>query len=79
MRRGASWQAGADPPRDAASASAGEQGVCAGESREMLGIMDWLLLDSRVVDVPMSYKSTFVTLSSLKPFFFHGLKNQQSA
>jgi hypothetical protein len=36
----------------------------------------WLLLDSRVVDVPMSYNPTFVTLSSLKPFFFNGLKNE---
>jgi len=35
----------------------------------------WLLLDSRVVDMPRSYNSTFVTRSSLKPFFFNGLKN----
>src|SRR5262245_39541264 len=35
----------------------------------------WLLLDSRVVDVPMAYNPTFVTLSSLKPFFFNGLQN----
>jgi len=35
-----------------------------------------LLLDSRVVDVPMAYNPTFVTLSSLKPFFFNGLKNE---
>ncbi len=34
------------------------------------------LLDSRVVDLPMSYNPTFVTLSSLKPFFFNGLKNE---
>jgi integrase/recombinase XerD len=33
-----------------------------------------LLLDSRVVDVPMSSNPTFVTLSSLKPLFFNGLK-----
>jgi hypothetical protein len=36
----------------------------------------WLLLDSRVVDVPMAYNPTFVTLSSLKPFFFNGLQNE---
>jgi len=35
-----------------------------------------LLLDSRVVDVPMAYNPTFVTLSSLKPFFFNGLQNE---
>ena len=35
----------------------------------------WLLLDSRVVNVPMAYSPTFVTLSSVKPFFFHGLQN----
>jgi hypothetical protein len=28
------------------------------------------------VDVPMSSNPTFVTLSSLKPFFFNGLKNE---
>ncbi len=33
-----------------------------------------LLLDSRVVDVPMLYNPIVVTLSSLKPFFFNGLK-----
>jgi hypothetical protein len=27
----------------------------------------WLLLDSRVVDLPMAYNPTFVLLSSLKP------------
>ena len=37
--------------------------------------LEWLLLDSRVVDMPRSYNSTFVTRSSLKPFFFNGLKN----
>jgi len=35
-----------------------------------------LPLDSRVVDVPMAYNPTFVTLSSLKPFFFNGLQNE---
>jgi len=35
-----------------------------------------LLLDSRVVDVPMAYNPTFVMLSSLKPLFFHSLKNE---
>ena len=33
-----------------------------------------LLLDSRVVDVPRLSNRIVVTLSSLKPFFFHGLK-----
>jgi hypothetical protein len=35
-----------------------------------------LLLDSRVVDVPMASNPNFVTLSSLKPFFFNGLQNE---
>ena len=35
-----------------------------------------LLLDSRVVDVPMAYNPTFVILSSLKPLFFNSLKNE---
>ena len=35
----------------------------------------WLLLDSRVVDVPMTHNPTVVMRSSLKPFFFHSLKN----
>ena len=34
-----------------------------------------LLLDSRVVDVPMAYNPAFVMLSSLKPLFFNSLKN----
>jgi hypothetical protein len=32
-------------------------------------------LDARVVDVPMVYNPTVVTLSSWKPFFFNGLRN----
>jgi len=36
----------------------------------------WLLLDSRVVDLPMAHNPTFVTLSSLKPLFFNSLKNE---
>ncbi len=35
-----------------------------------------LLLDSRVVDVPMAYNPTFVRVSSLNPFFFNSLKNE---
>ncbi len=35
----------------------------------------WLLLDSRVVDVPRASNPTFVMLSFLKPFFFNSLKN----
>jgi hypothetical protein len=38
----------------------------------------WLLLDSRVVDVPMVYHPTFVMLYSLKSFFVNGLKNESS-
>ena len=34
----------------------------------------WLLLDSRVVDLPMAYNPTFVILSSSKPLFFNRLK-----
>jgi hypothetical protein len=37
-------------------------------------IAQWLLLDSRGVDVLMAYNSTFVILSSLKSLFFNGLK-----
>jgi hypothetical protein len=35
-----------------------------------LGFQLRLLLDSRVVDVPMAYNPTFVILPSLKPLFF---------
>jgi hypothetical protein len=35
-----------------------------------------LLLDSRVVGLPMAYTQTFVILSSLKPLFFNSLKNE---
>src|SRR5262249_1538116 len=35
-----------------------------------------LLLDSRVVDLPMSYNPIVVTLLSWKPFFFNGLKKE---
>jgi hypothetical protein len=35
----------------------------------------WLLLDSRVVDMPMAYNPTFVMLSSLKSLFFNSRKN----
>jgi hypothetical protein len=34
----------------------------------------WLLLDSRVVDVLRLSNLILVTLSALKPLFFHGLK-----
>jgi hypothetical protein len=36
----------------------------------------WLLLDSRVVDLPRAYNPTFVMLSYLKPLFFNNLKNE---
>ena len=35
-----------------------------------------LLLDSRVVDVPMAYNSTFGMLSFLKPLLFNSLENE---
>ena len=35
-----------------------------------------LLLDSRVVDLTMSYNPIFVTVASLKSLFFNGLKNE---
>jgi hypothetical protein len=35
-----------------------------------------LLLDSRVVDVPMAYNPTCAIFSSLKPLFFHNLKSE---
>ena len=38
--------------------------------------LPWLLLDSRVVDVPMAYSSTCVMLSALKSLFFNGLANE---
>ena len=34
-----------------------------------------LLLDFRVLDLPMAYNPIFVILSSLKPLFFNSLKN----
>src|SRR5712691_7367644 len=34
------------------------------------------LLDSRVVDLTMSYNPILVTVASLKPLFFNGLKNE---
>jgi hypothetical protein len=37
--------------------------------------MTRLLLDSRVVDLPIAYTPTFVLLSPLKPLFFNSLKN----
>jgi hypothetical protein len=40
----------------------------------VMTIKGWILLDSRVVDLPMSYNPIVVTLSSLKPFLFNGLK-----
>jgi hypothetical protein len=42
----------------------------------MSGQRTWLLLDSRVVDLPMAYNPTFVVLSSLEPLFFNSLKNE---
>src|SRR5439155_12593591 len=38
--------------------------------------LDWLLLDSRVVDVTRSYNPIFITISSLKPFLFNDLINE---
>jgi hypothetical protein len=38
--------------------------------------LERLLLDSRVVDVPMAYNPTCVIFSSLKPLFFNNLKNE---
>jgi hypothetical protein len=42
----------------------------------LLDKMMRLLLDSRVVDVPMAYNPTCVIFSSLKPLFFNNLKNE---
>ena len=38
----------------------------------------WLLLDSRVVDLPIVYNATFVMLSSLKSLFFNSLEKESS-
>ena len=57
----------------------GGLGACAGLWLlvELFDAIDtWLLLDSRVVDVPMAYNPTFVMLSSLNPFFFNSLTNE---
>ena len=35
-----------------------------------------LLVDSRVMEVPMVYHPTFAMLYSLKSFFFHGRKKE---
>jgi hypothetical protein len=49
----------------------------AGESRSLRSEnRRWLLLDSKVVDVPMASNPIFVTLYPLKPFFFNGLQNE---
>jgi hypothetical protein len=56
----------------------GGLGACAGLWLlvELFDAIDtWLLLDSRVVDVPMAYHLTVVLLSSLKPFFFTRRQN----
>jgi hypothetical protein len=58
--------------------------LCAFAARENEGTLNvmvraftrWLLLDSRVVDVPMAYNPTCVIFSSLKPLFFNNLKNE---
>jgi len=42
----------------------------------MPSFLHWLLLDSRVVDVPMAYNPTFVMLSSLQPFFLKSLQKE---
>ena len=44
------------------------------EGRSPQQIGRTLLLDSRVVELPMSSNPIVVTLSSLKPFFFNGLQ-----
>jgi len=41
-----------------------------------LNVSHGLLLDSRVVYVPMAYNPTCVMLSSLKALFFNRLKNE---
>ena len=45
------------------------------QGRLGMAIVHWLLLDSRVVDVPRLYTPTFVMIFCGKPFFFTGLKN----
>src|SRR4029450_9653193 len=45
--------------------------ICA--VRNAAPLWGWLLLDARVVDVPMTHNPTVVMLSSLKPLFFHSL------
>jgi hypothetical protein len=42
---------------------------------EACAVVNRLLVDARVVEVPRAYTPTFVMLSSVKPFFFHRLKN----
>ncbi len=41
-----------------------------------LNLSQWLLLDSRVVDVTRSCNPIFITISSLKPFLFNDLLNE---
>ena len=50
-------------------------GVLWSELLYPLTVKRWLLLDSRVVDMPMASTPNFVTFSSLQPLFFHSLKN----
>src|SRR4030095_11853210 len=50
-----------------------------GEPHDHLGFNHrWLLLDSRVVDVLRVSNLILVTLASLKPFFFNGLKKAKA-
>jgi hypothetical protein len=63
------------------------KGGCAGTDGEVpqphraviclsLCIRWWLLLDSRVVEVPTASNATFVLLSSLKSLFLNSLQNE---
>jgi hypothetical protein len=54
----------------------GSHNVVVGMAHNFSSFGGWLLLDSRVVYVPMAYNPTFVMLSSLKPLFFNSLKNE---
>jgi hypothetical protein len=60
---------------------AAETGRCIAERNKFSIVFDplfqeRLLLDSRVVVLPIAYHPNFVILSSLNPLFFNSLKNE---
>jgi hypothetical protein len=65
------------PPPPLWAEARGPYAVCeTGEESHQSLYLAGLLLDSRVVDVPMASNPTLVMLSSVKPFFFNSFKDE---